>query len=336
MIIFVFFLLSLALSLVSVYFFKIFAEKVGFYDIPKNELKDHKAPVPYAGTAIFIAFMVTMAALRFFTHFETGTLYRIRGIIYGGSIIYLLGLFDDIFDLDFRVKFFWQTVAAVILIHFGIYIKLFANMPLNIAVSVFWVILVSNAVNIIDILDGLAGGVAAIAAIGFFAVTLPTKMFYVNFTAIILFGVLLGFWFFNKPPAKAFMGDAGSLFVGFVLASLSMGADYSSVNIIGLFSPILILGLPLFDTILVSCFRFKNKQSVFKGSRDHYALRLTVAGFSPWQIDMISYGISFMLCLGAFGMTVLSRSYAFLILVFVFLLGMVGSSMLGNIDISEK
>ncbi len=335
MLTFILFIASLIISIVLIIAFKLLAEKFGFYDIPKS-LKEHPSPVPYVGTAIFFTFMLVLAGLRLFTHFETGTLHQLRGIVYGGIIIYLLGLLDDIFDFDFKVKFFWQIVATVILIHFGIYIKFFPGRFLNIAISIFWVILVVNAVNIIDILDGLAVGVAAICALGFFAITLPTEMLYVNFAAIILFGALTGFWLFNKPPAKIFMGDAGSLFVGFILAALSMGADYSSVNMIGLFSPLLILGIPLFDTILVSYLRWKKGQPVFKGSKDHYALRLTVAGFSPWKIDIISYSISLFLSLAAFTITVVPSGYAFFILVTVFVLGLTGSIFLGNIDISEK
>jgi UDP-GlcNAc:undecaprenyl-phosphate GlcNAc-1-phosphate transferase len=302
--------------------FKFLAEKIGFYDVPKNELKDHVAPV--------------LLGLRFFTAFETGTLHQLRGIVYGGFVMCLLGLLDDIFDLNFKLKFIGQIIATGILIYYDIYINIFPNEILNIVISIFWVVLVVNAVNIIDILDGLAVGVVGICALGFFAITLPTEMLYVNFAAIILVGVLSGFWLFNKPPAKVFMGDAGSLFIGFMLAALSMGADYSNVNIIGLFSPLLILGIPIFDTILVSCLRMKNGQSIFKGSKDHYALRLTIAGFSPWQIDLISYAISFFLSAAAFTMTVASSEYAFLILVAVFTLGMVGSGMLGNINIEEK
>ncbi|MBN2406734.1 MAG: undecaprenyl/decaprenyl-phosphate alpha-N-acetylglucosaminyl 1-phosphate transferase [Elusimicrobia bacterium] len=330
------FAVSVVLSLAVTGIYYRLAGKIGLYDIPDGTLKDHARPVPYAGSSIVLAFIIIVLGLRIFTHFETGTLHQLRGIFFGGLVVYVLGLLDDIFNLDFRVKFFWQIIAAVILIHYGIYIKMFPNMIVNVTLSIFWLVLVVNAVNIIDILDGLAVGVSAISALGFFMITLPTEMLYVNLASIILCGILVGFWFFNKPPAKVFMGDAGSLFVGFILASLSMGADYSNINMIGLFSPLLIMGIPLFDTTLVSCLRLKNRQPVFRGSKDHYALRLTIAGFSPWQIDIISYAISVFLTSAAFIMTIVSDQYAFLIMVAVFLLSMVGSSMLSNIDVKEK
>ncbi|MFC2091811.1 MraY family glycosyltransferase [Elusimicrobiota bacterium] len=306
------------------------------YDVPINKLKDHSRPVPYAGTAIFLTFMTVIIGLRFFTHFPSGTLHRLRAIIFGGTIIFLLGLLDDILDLDFKVKFFWQVIAAIILIYYGVCIKFFEVQQLNVAATLFWVVLVSNAVNIIDILDGLAVGVAGIAALAFFCITLPTEQIYVNYASITLFGVLSGFWLFNKPPAKVFMGDAGSLFVGFMLASLSMGADYTGGNILGLFAPVLILGIPLYDTILVSYLRWRSGKPVFKGSKDHYALRLTVAGLSPWKIDILSYSISLLLAVSAFFITFTSLKNALLILMVVFLLSFTGSTIIGRIDIGEQ
>lgn len=333
------FLCALVISVISVIVFRFFVGKFGYpklFDVPDDNLKKHTKPIPYAGTAIFAAFIMVLLGLRLFTHFETGTLHQLRGIVYGGTIIYFLGLLDDMYAFDFKVKFLWQIVGTVILIYYGIYIKLFANQLLNIALSMFWVILVVNAINIIDIHDGLAVGISVICALGFFAISLPTKMLYVNLASVILCGSLLGFWIFNKPPAQIFMGDAGSLFVGFILAALSMGADYSKVNMVGLFAPLIILGIPLFETIFVSCLRLKNGQPVFKGSKDHYALRLTIAGFSAWQINLISYAVSLFLTVAAVLMTIVSARYAFLVLVSIFVFGMVGSSMLANIDISEK
>jgi len=311
------------------------AGRLNFYDFPSSKLKSHAEPVPYSGTAIWLVFVAVMLGLRFFTSFETGTLYRLRGILIGGTVIYILGLLDDFWDLDFRVKFLWQVIAAGFLIYYGVYIKFFPGTVLNVAVSIFWVVLVVNAINIIDILDGLSVGVAAISALGFFLVSLPTEKLYVNFAALALFGILGGFWVFNRPPARVFMGDAGSLFTGFVLASLSMGADYSNLNIIGLFAPILILGIPVYDTLLVVYFRWRKGLPVFKGSRDHYALRLSMAGFSPWKIDLISYLICAVLSLSAFLITVLPGVYAFALLALVMLLAFTGSGVLGSIDTDQ-
>lgn len=323
---------SLIVSIVFTFMIKILAEKLRFYDIPKDELKNHPHPIPYAGASIWLGFILVLLGLRLLTSFETGTLHQLRGLVYGGTLIFILGFLDDRLDLDFRVKFLWQIIAAMILVHYDIYIKFFPSKTLNIVLSLFWVVLVVNSVNIIDILDGLSCGVAAICALGFFAITLPTEQLYVNFAAIILFSILLGFWFFNKPRAKVFMGDGGSLFTGFMLAAISMGADYSKVNIIGLFSPLLILGIPLYDTILVSYFRWRSGKPIFKGSKDHYALRLSAAGLTPWRINLLSYAISTVLALAAFSITVAPTGYAFFILVIVFSMGLIGSGVLDTID----
>nr|MDA3793540.1 MraY family glycosyltransferase [Elusimicrobiota bacterium] len=267
-------IISLLVSLIVTKLCEKAAAKTGFYDIPHTDLKTHSEPTPYAGSSIWLSFMIVMIGLRLFTSYQTGTLHQLRGILYGGGIIYLLGIMDDIFDLNYIIKFIGQVIAVVILIRYDIYIKLFPHQALNYIFSIFWVILIINAINIIDVMDGLSAGVASIAAMAFFLVTLPTEKIYVNFTALILFGALAGFWFFNRPQAKVFMGDAGSLFTGFILAAASMGADYSSGHLIGIFAPFLILGVPIYDTLLVSYFRYRKGMSVFKGSHDHYALRL--------------------------------------------------------------
>jgi UDP-GlcNAc:undecaprenyl-phosphate GlcNAc-1-phosphate transferase len=323
---------SLSVSVIFTLISKTAAEKLRFFDMPEDGLKNHPQPVPYAGTSIWLGFTAVLVGLRLFTSFETGTLHQLRGLVFGGTLIFAVGLLDDILDIDYRVKFLWQVIAAMILVRYDIYIKFFPDRILNIIVSIFWVVLVVNSVNIIDILDGLSCGVSAVCALGFFAITLPTEQLYVNFAAIILFGILSGFWIFNKPRAKVFMGDAGSLFAGFILAALSMGADYSKVNIIGLFSPFLILSIPLYDTILVSYFRWRRGKPIFKGSKDHYALRLSAAGLSVWQIDIISYAVSLVLALSAFLITVLPAGYAFFILIAILFLGLVGSGALENIN----
>ncbi len=324
--------LSFLISLLLTSVIRSAALKTGFVDKPEGELKEHKAPVPYAGAAIFLTFAVLLVGVRIFTSYPTGTLRQLRGILIGGGLVFLMGMLDDLCDLDYRFKFLVQGIAAGILIHYGIYIRIFPLPFLNTVFTVLWVLLIVNSLNIIDILDGLAPGVAAIASLGFFAVTLPGELIYVNVASLVLFGVLSGFWFLNKPPAKAFMGDAGSLSAGFVLAALSMGAEYSGVNILGLFAPIFILLVPVYDTFLVIYFRYRAGRPVFKGSRDHFAVRLTSAGFSKWSINLISYGATLLFSFAAYLVTRAPGPVAFLVIAFVFFLALAGSSLLGGID----
>lgn len=329
---FLLFLISVSVSVLSVLFVKSLAERLGFYDHPKDVLKQHSHPVPYTGAAVWLSFMLMLLGLRLFTSFETGTLHSLRGIVYGGTLIFALGILDDILDLHYSTKFLFQFAAAAVLISFNIRIEVFPFLSLNILLSVFWLLLVINAVNIIDIKDGLASGVSLISALGFYFVTLPTERLYVNFASIILVGVLLGFWLFNKPKAKVFLGDSGSLFIGFILAALSMGADYSMKHPIGLIAPFLILGIPIYDTVLVSFFRFRSGKSIFKGSNDHYALRLQTMGFSVWKIDIISYIISAVLSISAFAITQLSPGPAFLLMALVIFAALIGSAILGTVN----
>jgi UDP-GlcNAc:undecaprenyl-phosphate GlcNAc-1-phosphate transferase len=329
-------IISIVVSLVATPLVSYAAKRLGFYDMPKAGIKEHPVPVPYAGTAVWLSFCAVLVIFRLFTSFETGTLYRMRALLIGGTLIYAVGLVDDKYDLDFRIKFFWQGVAALVLVFYGIYIKIFPYYPLNVLLSVFWVVLVMNAINIIDIMDGLSTGTSTIAALSFFLITLPTEQSYVNFSSLALAGVLFSFWLFNKPRAKIFMGDAGSLFTGFILASIAMGADYSSRNVVGLCSPLLILGIPVYDTLLVMFFRYRRGMPIFKGSKDHFALRLSCAGFSVWNIDLIAYFVSALLGISAFLITILPNTYDFLLFCFVAVLGLFGSSYLDSIDPYKK
>jgi UDP-GlcNAc:undecaprenyl-phosphate GlcNAc-1-phosphate transferase len=140
--------------------------------------------------------------------------------------------------------------------------------------TVFWVLAVTNALNIIDILDGLAAGVSAIAALSIAIANFMAGRQAVGFLSIVLAGAVLGFLRHNFHPAKIYLGDAGSLFIGFMLAALSMNAGYTRANLLAVTSPILILGIPLFDLVLVMWIRWRNGTPIMKGSPDHFALRL--------------------------------------------------------------
>ncbi len=325
-------LLSLALGTGLTFFIRKAALKTGFVDIPVGKLKVHEGPVPYAGTAIFLTFMIALLGVRFFTNYPTGTLRQLRGIVFGGGFVFVLGIIDDMFDLSYPVKFLGQAAAALILIYYGIMIQIFPLEFLNVLFSILWVLLIVNSLNIVDVMDGLASGVGAIAALGFFAVTLPGELVYVRIASAVLFGSLAGFWYFNRPPAKVFMGDAGSLFAGFILAALSMGAEYSGANLLGLFAPVFILLIPIYDTLLVIYFRWRSGRAIFKGSRDHFAIRLSSQGFSDWKINLIAYTAAFVFGAAAFLVTVSTPGIAFLIISLVFFLAIAGTAVLSGFD----
>jgi len=286
-------------------------------DRPLSHVKTHKQPVPYlGGTAVASGLVISLVAARFLTNFPTGTLHALRGILFGAIIIFLLGLADDIehLGLGYKEKFLVQFAAAFCLIIFDIRIKFISPVWFADLLTAIWIVGVINAINIIDIMDGLAGGIAIIASLGFLFISLPSEEIYVNFTSAALAGALLGFLPYNLSKRwKIFMGDTGSLLTGFVLAALSLGTSYSRVNNLGIFSPILILGLPLYDTFLVSYLRFTKGMSPFQGSRDHFALRLETFGFFREEILVMCYAASLLLTFAAYEVTRVSTHYALLL-----------------------
>lgn len=286
------FVLSTFLSIVLSPFFRYIAVRFDILDKPSSQVKTHTQATPYlGGCAIALAFVIALFILRNFSSYPSGTLRPIQGIFYGGFLVFLLGLIDDIIagGLSYKEKFVVQFIAAAILPFFGIQIHFIQPNWLAWIFTMFWTVAVMNAFNIIDIMDGLAGTTALIAACAFGFIALPTEHIYVNFVATVLAGAVLGFLPHNfSRKHKMFMGDTGSLFIGYVLAALSMGTPYSTLHNAGVLAPILILGVPLYDTIFVMILRTQKGISPFLGSKDHFALRLEKLGFSRRQVVAIS------------------------------------------------
>ena len=283
--------LVLALALTPL--IRYLAIRLNFLDKPSSAIKTHKYATPtLGGAAIAIAFFAALVFIRFSTEFPTGTLRNLRGIFVGGTLIFLLGAVDDMLKpkgLGFKTKFAVQILAAAILVYYDMRIKFIEPGYLSIGLSVLWVVGVANAFNIIDIMDGLSATQAITAALGLLWIALPSEDIYVNFAAAALLGATAGFLPYNfLKKKKIFMGDSGSLFLGFMLAAISMGTRYSVVNPLGVYAPLFILAIPIFDTIFVAAMRMKRGHSPFIGSKDHYALRLETLGFSRHQI--VFYG----------------------------------------------
>ena len=267
--------------------------RIGLLDAPTSSVKTHTTPTPiFGGIAIWAGFAGAMLLLRFTTNFPTGTLYNLRSLLLGGTLVFLLGLADDLQrpqGLGYKPKFLIQFLATALLVLFGLRIHFINPTWLAVAVTLVWVVGVTNSMNIIDIMDGLAASQAAVAAIGFLLVSLPSQEQYVKFAAAAVAGAAIGFlpWNLSKKH-KVFMGDCGSLTLGFLLAGLSLGAHYSTVNDVGVFAPLLILFVPVFDTFFVSILRLNQGKSPFLGSRDHFALRLEKLGYTRHQVVAIA------------------------------------------------
>jgi UDP-GlcNAc:undecaprenyl-phosphate/decaprenyl-phosphate GlcNAc-1-phosphate transferase len=260
------------------------ALQLGIVDDPDGNLKNHDSAVPYfGGVAVFLGFLLTVGVL---TDFDKDTL----GLLLSGSIALMVGLIDDFGVLSPFQKLLGQTLAALVLVKSGTFIKL-EFLPLYVAIplTVVWILAVSNAMNIIDIMDGLAAGVATIAALSLTAANLMAGRPAQAFLAIVLAGATCGFLKHNFYPAKIYLGDAGSLFIGFMLAALAMNAGYTRVNLLAIISPVLILGIPLFDLALVMVIRWRNGIPVMKGSPDHFALRLRRCKLSVRETAVTTY-----------------------------------------------
>ena len=261
------------------------ALQLGIVDKPDGKLKQHGNTIPYlGGIAVFAAFLLTVGVLTDFKDGET------LGLLLSGCIALLVGLIDDFGVLTPSQKMLGQTLAALVLIKSGTFIKL-EILPIWVAVplTVFWILAVTNAFNIIDIMDGLASGVAAVAAVSIAAANHMAGRDSQAFLAVVLAGSAIGFLRHNFHPARIFLGDAGSMFMGFMLAALSMNAGYTRVNLLAVISPVFILGIPLFDLLLVMFIRWQRGVPMTKGSPDHFALRLRRCNLSIRETAITTY-----------------------------------------------
>ncbi|MBI5595559.1 MAG: undecaprenyl/decaprenyl-phosphate alpha-N-acetylglucosaminyl 1-phosphate transferase [Elusimicrobia bacterium] len=291
------------------------AVRMGWLDRPETEVKTHKHPVPaLGGVAIWMGFAGALVAARFFTTFPTGTLYRLRAVLIGGAMVFVLGVVDDLkkpHGLGWKTKMAVQALAALTLIHFGIKIRFLHPDYLGTALTVFWVVGITNAVNIIDIMDGLAASQAAAAALGFWLIALPSEDLYVNFAAAALLGASAGFLPWNlSSRRKIFMGDSGSMLLGFTLSAVALGTDFTLVNPLGVYAPLLILAVPIYDTLYVMAVRMSQGRSPFLGSKDHFALRLERLKFNRAQIVALSLFAALFLSACAWLVTLVATPWA--------------------------
>lgn len=288
------FILALSLALYGVPLARRAALQFNIVDSPDGQLKRQTEPVPYfGGLVVYLAFLVSLALTFEFRQ-------DVLGLVLGGTLMVMLGLIDDFGVLTPGSKLIGQLVAVFVLIRSGIRIEI-AAFPewLDLALTVLWMIGVINALNIIDVMDGLAGGVGVIACVWLFVVALLNQDTVSAVMLAALAGGLIGFLRYNVHPASIYLGDAGSLFVGLMLGALAMTGTYTTVNPVAVLAPVLILGVPIFDTFFVIYIRWRRGVPVFWGSPDHFALRLRHCRLTVPQVMLVSYGAA--LFLGGIG-----------------------------------
>ncbi len=260
------------------------AIKYGVLDQPNADLKAHTEPTPYlGGVAIFGAFLFSLALTYDFD-------VQVLGILLSASIIVMIGLFDDLKVLSPGVKLLGQLVAVFVLIKAGIMIQLtFLPGWLCVVLTVLWMVGVTNAINLIDVSDGLAAGVASISGMFLYIIALWNGATTIAMLLLALVGACLGFLAFNRPPARIFMGDTGSMFIGFMLAAIAMIGHYTFNNRLAAVAPVILLGVPIFDTFFVMGARLLRGIPILKGSPDHFAVRLRNHGMSAGKIALTGY-----------------------------------------------
>jgi UDP-GlcNAc:undecaprenyl-phosphate GlcNAc-1-phosphate transferase len=255
------------------------AQRFGIVDRPDGRLKNHARPIPYlGGLALGLAFFLALSLL--FRYDQ-----KMTGILLAGAVALLLGLVDDLGSLSWRAKFAGQGLAVLVLLKSGVMMDV-AALPgwLNGLASVAWLLALINALNLIDISDGLAPGVALFAAAAFLVAAVFDGAALLAILAAVLFGSLAGFAPFNFPPARIYLGDAGSMFLGLMLGGISLAGAYTASSPWGLATPVLILAIPLFDTGYVMALRMLRGSNPFLGSPDHLAVRLRRAGWPDGRI----------------------------------------------------
>jgi UDP-GlcNAc:undecaprenyl-phosphate/decaprenyl-phosphate GlcNAc-1-phosphate transferase len=251
-----------------------------------SQRKIHREPIPLlGGLAIFAAFM--LAVLIF-----TPDRYLVEfGAVLAGSLwLAIVGYIDDRQGMNPRIKFAAQVIAGMIVMMAGIRVRLFDQHVLNYLVTLFWIIGITNAINLMDNMDGLAAGFAAIAAGTFFILAASQDLILVASLSAALCGAALGFLRYNFNPASTFMGDTGSLVIGFILAVLGIKLNFpAQTHLVTWAIPILVLAIPIFDTTLVTFTRLREKRPVTQGGKDHTSHRIVGLGFSNRRAVIILY-----------------------------------------------
>lgn len=281
------------------------APKVHALDMP-GERKIHQLPVPrLGGVGIYLGFTAALFSSLIVANYYNVSLNlnALLGIFLGGTLLLIVGIVDDIRGLRATTKLVCQIIAALIIISFGLEIT-FINNPFNgllhlglfaLPLTLLWVVGITNAINLIDGLDGLATGVTAISAATLFFVALRMNQPAAAILLIALFGVSLAFLRFNFFPATVFLGDSGALFLGFILASASIVGVLKTTLVVALIVPVLILGVPIFDTLFAIGRRLKENKHPFVADDKHIHHLLLRAGFNKREAVLAIYSACFIL-----------------------------------------
>ena len=279
---------SFCLALILTPLVRAFARRFGFVAVPKTD-RWHKKPTSMlGGVAIWLSVVITCLA------FSLQTTYG-KFILLASTLLFLVGLVDDLIHIKPYQKLIGQILGSAYVVYYGLSLPWTGSVLLNMALAIFWLIGITNAINLLDNMDGLASGIAIIAA-GFLALSFMNSGQFTEAGILLVFAAaLLGFLVYNSNPASIFMGDCGSMFVGFFLASqalthISGGRSRSFLPVLAV--PILVLFIPIFDTTFVTVLRKLSGRAASQGGRDHTSHRLVALGMSERHAVWMLYGFA--------------------------------------------
>lgn len=344
------FVLATVLGVVFTRFAMWVAARTGALEQP-GERKIHQAPMPLlGGLGVLLAIAACLGINLLFALFAASRgegssilpaavaeylpgvakmLPRLLAIFGGGVIIFLVGLWDDFYGMRARAKLLCQALVSLLLVYSGIKVTLFSGNPfLNCVLTIFWVVAITNSFNLLDNMDGLCGGVAVVTSAVFFIVSARMGEYFVSSFIAVFCGAVLGFLFFNFKPARIFLGDAGSMLIGYLVATFTILGTYykgSFPTPFPVVMPIIILALPLYDTASVVLIRLRLNKPIYIGDTNHFSHRLVKLGMSQRGAVLFIYLVTLSTALPALLLPYVDMGGVVIVLLEVVLvLGVVG------------
>ncbi len=307
------FILSLFFSLALTFVVRGLCQRYGWLDEPQDQRRVHcKATPRLGGVAVVASMLAALAVLLLVDNMVTRSLWAERSKILvalmPAMLVFLVGVYDDLRGISPRTKFVAQGLAAAIFFALGGRIEILSASfigavelpgPLSFVLTVLWIVAVTNAFNLIDGIDGLAAGAGLFASLVMIAVSIVAGHQFVTVIALAMAGALIGFLRYNFNPASIFMGDSGSLFIGFTLATLSVQGTQKASTAVAVAIPLLAFGLPIIDTSLTLLRRFTGGRPLFQGDREHIHHKLLARGWSQRRVVLVLYGACALLGLQA-------------------------------------
>lgn len=308
-----------------------------FIFIFKNLALKYKVLMPagiplVGGMGMGLAFVI-VSLVGFFLY--RGLSRETIGIIVASSMMLIFGVMDDWRELSISTKFLVQVIATSLLVFFGIRTQIvYIGNTLNLIITFIWVLAITNAFNHLDVIDGLTAGCAMITALAFLAVSLLNGDIKIAILSLALFAAILSCFVYNFPPAKIYMGNSGSHFLGFILAAIALAISYASLERkIALLSPLLILGLPIFDTAFLILMRAKKAKSIFKKSDDHLALRFLRLGYSKIKTLLFMLILSLFFSLSGVLLSQASNTLGIIIIILAATIGLAITRKMGKVSV---